>query len=342
MQVQPYLWFDGRCAEALEFYRRALGAEVTLLRHFKDSPDPGTIEPGTDDKVMHASFRIGQTTVLASDGRCQGRPSFEGFALALTAADEAEAERRFKALAEGGQIQQPLTRTFLRRALWRGRRRLRRRLDGRHGGLSFPGTIAANHERRADAASRALGQAADAAVPVVAIQMPANTPIRPTIRLAVIGSPTSTAASSAAATGFDGHRVGDPGRGRPLQRQDPEDERERAAGAAEVEPGEPFPGAKAAEDGEAAGEAAGQQQPGGAGPHADAEKAERARPLDQRARPDVPMHWRKGDLALNLFTTITTFGTPQDITLEELRVECFFPTDEATAQAFRAWAAESR
>jgi PhnB protein len=115
MQVQPYLFFDGRCEEALEFYRRALGAEVTMLTRFKDSPnpqEPGMVPPGAGDKVMHASFRIGNTTVMASDGRCQGRPSFEGFALSLTLRTDAEAERLFASLADGGQVQMPLTKTF--------------------------------------------------------------------------------------------------------------------------------------------------------------------------------------------------------------------------------------
>jgi PhnB protein len=111
MQVQPYLFFEGRCAEALEFYQRALGAEVTMLMHYKDSPDPAMVH-GTADKVMHASFRIGDSTVLASDGRCQGQPVFHGFSLSLTVADDAEAERRFAALAEGGQVQMPLAKTF--------------------------------------------------------------------------------------------------------------------------------------------------------------------------------------------------------------------------------------
>jgi PhnB protein len=111
MQVQLYLFFEGRCAEALEFYQRALGAEVTMLMHYKDSPDPAMVH-GTGDKVMHASFRIGDSTVLASDGRCQGQPSFHGFSLSLTVADDAEAERRFAALAEDGQVQMPLAKTF--------------------------------------------------------------------------------------------------------------------------------------------------------------------------------------------------------------------------------------
>jgi PhnB protein len=111
MQVQPYLFFEGRCAEALEFYQRALGAEVTMLMHYKDSPDPAMVH-GTADKVMHASFRIGDSTVLASDGRCQGQPGFHGFSLSLTVADDAEAERRFAALAEDGQVQMPLAKTF--------------------------------------------------------------------------------------------------------------------------------------------------------------------------------------------------------------------------------------
>jgi PhnB protein len=112
MQAQPYLFFDGRCEEAIEFYRRVLGAEVTMLMHFKDSPDPGMCAPGHGDKVMHANLRIGDTTVLASDGRCQGPASFKGFALSLTVSDEAEAERLFAALADGGQVQMPLTKTF--------------------------------------------------------------------------------------------------------------------------------------------------------------------------------------------------------------------------------------
>jgi PhnB protein len=115
MQVQPYLNFDGRCEEALEFYKRALGAEITMLMRFKESPEPcedGMVPPGGEDKVMHSSFRIGDTTLMASDARCGGRPSFQGTSLALTVADDAEAERRFAALAEGGQVQVPLTKTF--------------------------------------------------------------------------------------------------------------------------------------------------------------------------------------------------------------------------------------
>jgi PhnB protein len=115
MQVQPYLFFNGRCEEAMEFYRRVLGAEVTSLSRFKDSPQPhspGMVPPGAENKVMHASFRVGGATVLASDGRCEGQPTFQGFALSLTAANEAEAEQRFAALGEGGQMQMPLTKTF--------------------------------------------------------------------------------------------------------------------------------------------------------------------------------------------------------------------------------------
>jgi PhnB protein len=115
MQVQPYLFFDGRCEEALEFYRKALGAEVATLMRFKDSPEPaqpGMCPPGSENKVMHASFRIGDTTVMASDGRCTGQPSFKGFSLAIAAPDDAEAEKLFAALADGGEVQMPLTKTF--------------------------------------------------------------------------------------------------------------------------------------------------------------------------------------------------------------------------------------
>jgi PhnB protein len=110
--VQSYLFFDGRCEEAIEFYRAALGAEVTMLSRFKDSPDPNMCAPGTEDKVMHASFRVGDTTLMASDGRCQGKSKFEGFSLSLTVRDESEAERLFASLADGGQVQMPLTKTF--------------------------------------------------------------------------------------------------------------------------------------------------------------------------------------------------------------------------------------
>lgn len=110
MQIQPYLFFEGRCDEAIEFYRGALGAEVTMLMRFKESPEP--TNHGSPDKVMHASLRIGETTVLVSDGRCEGRPSFQGFGLSLTASSPSEAERLFAALGDGGQVQMPMTETF--------------------------------------------------------------------------------------------------------------------------------------------------------------------------------------------------------------------------------------
>ena len=112
MSIQPYLFFDGRCDEALAFYRDALGAEVEMLMRFKDSPDPAGCAPGSEDKVMHCHFRVGGADVMASDGRCTGQPNFQGFALSLTVANETEADRSFGALAEGGQVQMPLTKTF--------------------------------------------------------------------------------------------------------------------------------------------------------------------------------------------------------------------------------------
>jgi PhnB protein len=115
MVVQAYLFFDGRCEEALGFYQRALGAELEMMMRFKEGPQPsppGMVPPGSEDKVMHASFRIGDTTVMASDGRCLGKPNFQGFALSITAADEAQADRTFAALADGGQVQMPLGKTF--------------------------------------------------------------------------------------------------------------------------------------------------------------------------------------------------------------------------------------
>ena len=117
MQIEPYLFFDGRTEEAIDFYRRAVGAEVTMLLRWRDCPEPpkdkSMIPPNSENKIMHAQLRIGGTVVMASDGRCTGKPSFQGFALSLNAADEAEAKRLFNALADGGQVQMPLGKTFL-------------------------------------------------------------------------------------------------------------------------------------------------------------------------------------------------------------------------------------
>ncbi|MCC4114584.1 VOC family protein [Aromatoleum toluclasticum] len=115
MKVQPYLFFDGRCEEALEFYRKVLGAEVTMTMRFRESPEPhqpGMLPPGAGDKIMHANLRIGDTEVMASDGRCTGQPAFQGFSLAAAVANAAEAERVFTALSDGGQVRMPLAKTF--------------------------------------------------------------------------------------------------------------------------------------------------------------------------------------------------------------------------------------
>ena len=112
MQVEPYLNFDGRCEEALEFYKKTLGAKVDMLMRFKDAPDQSMITPGNADKVMHSRVQIGDAAVLMSDGRCTGKANFHGIALAISVASEAEAEKTFAALADGGQVQMPLGKTF--------------------------------------------------------------------------------------------------------------------------------------------------------------------------------------------------------------------------------------
>jgi PhnB protein len=112
MQVQPYLFFDGRCDEALEFYKKAVGADVKMLMRFKDGPDKTLCSPGSEDKVMHAQFLVGETTILASDGRNLGKPKFDGFALTIAAKTEAEADTIFGALGEGGQVTMPMSKTF--------------------------------------------------------------------------------------------------------------------------------------------------------------------------------------------------------------------------------------
>lgn len=123
MTLQPYLFFNGRCEEALDFYRTALDARIDDMMRFRDAPaDPsgssegcGPMPPGMEDKIMHCSLRIGDAVVMASDGMCQGDPAFQGVSLALTVADEATADRYFGALADGGRVQMPLASTFFAR-----------------------------------------------------------------------------------------------------------------------------------------------------------------------------------------------------------------------------------
>jgi PhnB protein len=114
MQLAPYLFFDGRCEEAAEFYKKAIGAEVTMMMRYRDSPEPhppGMVPPGYEDKVMHMSLQIGGNNLMAADD-CTGHPTFQGFTLSLAAKDEAEADKLFAALGAGGQVKMPLTKTF--------------------------------------------------------------------------------------------------------------------------------------------------------------------------------------------------------------------------------------
>ncbi len=115
MKIEPYLFLDGRCDEAIDFYRKALGAQVQMLMRNRDSPEPsppGTLPPGSEDKVMHASLLIGESMLMLSDGHCSGQPDFAGFSMAIGAADVAQAEKLFNALADGGKVQMPLGKTF--------------------------------------------------------------------------------------------------------------------------------------------------------------------------------------------------------------------------------------
>src|SRR6185437_16860555 len=114
MKVQPYLFFDGRCEEAIKFYQKVLGAQVIMQMRFKDSPEPPSADcgPVDGDKIMHVSFRVGETEIMASDGRNTGKPVFQGIALSITAPTAADADRIFAQLSDGGQVQMPLTKTF--------------------------------------------------------------------------------------------------------------------------------------------------------------------------------------------------------------------------------------
>jgi PhnB protein len=114
MAIEPYLFFNGNCEQAIEFYKKAMGAEVVMLMRYQESPEPpppGKIPAGWDNKIMHSTLRVGNATLMASDG-CSEGPNFKGFSLSLTTANESEATRVFGALSEGGQVQMPLGKTF--------------------------------------------------------------------------------------------------------------------------------------------------------------------------------------------------------------------------------------
>jgi PhnB protein len=112
MRVEPYLSFEGRCEEALNFYKKAVGAEVTMMMKYGEAPDKSMMTPGTEDKVMHAAAKIGDSVVMCSDGFNKGKTNFEGISLAATATSDAEAKRMFDALSAGGKVQLPLSKTF--------------------------------------------------------------------------------------------------------------------------------------------------------------------------------------------------------------------------------------
>lgn len=112
--IQPYLFFGGRCEEALEFYKTTIGAQVDMIMRYSDSPEPmppGRLAPGFENKVMHASFRVGGNVLMASDG-CEKGPGFSGFSLSLALSAEEDAQRVFAALSDGGEMMMPLGKTF--------------------------------------------------------------------------------------------------------------------------------------------------------------------------------------------------------------------------------------
>jgi PhnB protein len=112
VRVEPYLDFNGRCDEALEFYKKAIDAKVGMLMRWQDSPDKSMSTPQNADKVIHAQFSVGDTTVMASDGRNSGQPNFNGIMLSISVDSEAKADQLFNGLAEGGKVTMPMGKTF--------------------------------------------------------------------------------------------------------------------------------------------------------------------------------------------------------------------------------------
>ena len=113
MKVQAYISFGGRCEEALEFYKKSVGAEVTSLMRWKESPDAAMKPPpGFEEKIMNTAFRIGETQLMADDGMSSRQTEIKGMSLVIEVADDAEAKRVFTALGEGGTVTMPLMKTF--------------------------------------------------------------------------------------------------------------------------------------------------------------------------------------------------------------------------------------
>ena len=132
MQVQPYLQFDGRCEEALEFYKSALGAKVETIIRFKDGPDCMEMPQGTGDKVLHSCLRIGESAIMASDGYCKGKPDFQGFSLSIIAPDKTRGGSPVQGSGAGRPGADAARRDVLLAALRHGCRPLRRLVDDRH------------------------------------------------------------------------------------------------------------------------------------------------------------------------------------------------------------------
>jgi len=112
MNVQPYISFEGRAQEAIDFYKTALGAEVEVVMQFKDAPPDMQANMPNKDKVMHSAFKVGDTTIMATDGQCSGKSEFSGITLTIQANSDAEAEKLFNALAQGGKVNMPMSETF--------------------------------------------------------------------------------------------------------------------------------------------------------------------------------------------------------------------------------------
>lgn len=116
MKIEPYLFFNGHCEEAINFYKTTLGAQLTLQMRMNEAPEPpppGAIPPGFENKIMHANLQIGSTMLMMSDGNCSTQPAFQGFSLSVSVDDAAEAERIFNALQSGGgKVTMPLSKTF--------------------------------------------------------------------------------------------------------------------------------------------------------------------------------------------------------------------------------------
>ena len=112
MQVNPYLHFDGNCEAALKYYQKVLGARIEVMVPYESGPPDMPTPLDYKKKIMHAKVTVDGEVLMGSDAPPGHFQKPQGFSVSLQVEDPTDAERKFKALAEGGTINMPFGKTF--------------------------------------------------------------------------------------------------------------------------------------------------------------------------------------------------------------------------------------